>query len=149
MAQKIETRWIDDLDADQTADETVTFGLDGSWFDIDLSADHAGELREALSEYVSHARKAPARRSRQAQRKPQRRAQPSAGRTQPTIDREQRQAIREWGRKNGWPNLSNRGRIPADLVAAYEGSKAKARQGGDSERTPAAVLQPEFQGATG
>jgi hypothetical protein len=36
-------------------------------------------------------------------------------------DREQLQAIREWGRKNGW-KVNARGRIPADLLEAYNNS---------------------------
>jgi hypothetical protein len=35
------------------------------------------------------------------------------------MDREQASAIREWARKNGH-NVSDRGRIPASVVNAYE-----------------------------
>ncbi|WP_280377176.1 Lsr2 family DNA-binding protein, partial [Nocardia wallacei] len=35
-----------------------------------------------------------------------------------TTDREQTAAIRDWARRNGY-NVSSRGRIQADVVAAY------------------------------
>ena len=51
MAQKIQTLFIDDLDG-STAEGTVRFGLDGTEYEIDLSADHAQALRDALARYV-------------------------------------------------------------------------------------------------
>jgi hypothetical protein len=39
------------------ADETVLFGIDGREFEIDLSRDHAGELRDNLARYLAKARK--------------------------------------------------------------------------------------------
>jgi hypothetical protein len=47
MAQKIQTLLIDDLDH-SPADGTVRFGLDGTDYEIDLNADHAQQLRDAL-----------------------------------------------------------------------------------------------------
>ena len=52
MAQKIQTLYIDDLDGSQT-DGTVRFGLDGTEYEIDLNAEHAQQLRDALARYVS------------------------------------------------------------------------------------------------
>ena len=57
MAQKIQTVFVDDLDGSE-AEGTVRFGLDGSEYEIDLNADHAQALREALAPYVSAARRA-------------------------------------------------------------------------------------------
>ena len=37
--------------------------------------------------------------------------------------------IRNWGRSHGWPNLSNSGRVPAEVVQAYE--RAAAHPHGD------------------
>ena len=72
MAQKIQTVFVDDLDGSE-AEGTVRFGLDGSEYEIDLNADHAQALREALAPYVSAARRAgggatrrPARAARRA-----------------------------------------------------------------------------------
>ena len=65
MAQKVQVLLVDDLDGSE-ATETVTFGLDGASYEIDLSSGNAGKLRKELAHYVEHARKAsaPARRRR-------------------------------------------------------------------------------------
>ena len=44
MAQKVQTFLIDDLDGSD-AEGTVRFGLDGEQYEIDLSTEHAKELR--------------------------------------------------------------------------------------------------------
>ena len=51
MAQKIQTLFVDDLDGSD-AEGTVRFGLDGTNYEIDLSAVHAGELRSVLAPYA-------------------------------------------------------------------------------------------------
>jgi hypothetical protein len=56
MAQKVQTLFIDDLDG-SAAEGTVWFGLDGVEYEIDLSAEHSQELRDALSRYVGAARR--------------------------------------------------------------------------------------------
>ena len=109
MAQIREVRLIDDLDG-EAADETIEFGIDGKNYEIDLSKDNAGKLRDALAAYVAAARRSGGRRSRStASTGPARR---------PSIDREQNQAIREWARKRGM-KVSDRGRIPAEVLEAY------------------------------
>ena len=56
MAQKIQTLFIDDLDGGEAAG-TVRFALDGTEYEIDLSAVHNEELRKALEQYIRHARR--------------------------------------------------------------------------------------------
>ena len=56
VAQKIQTVFIDDLDGSQ-AEGTVRFGLDGAEYEIDLNAEHAEALRDALARYVQAARR--------------------------------------------------------------------------------------------
>src|SRR6185437_1100174 len=51
VAQKIQTVFIDDLDGSE-AEGTVRFGLDGAEYEIDLNAEHARALRDALARYV-------------------------------------------------------------------------------------------------
>jgi hypothetical protein len=51
VAQKIQTLFIDDLDGSE-AEGTVRFGLDGTEYEIDLNAEHAQALRDALARYV-------------------------------------------------------------------------------------------------
>ena len=116
MAQKVTVNLVDDLDGGQ-ADETVEFGLDGVAYQIDLSADNAADLREAMSGFVSHARRAGGRR-KPGPRKGGERAGGGAGKSGTRGDRAQNKAIREWARKRGL-EVSDRGRIPADIVDQY------------------------------
>ncbi|HJE57025.1 MAG TPA: Lsr2 family protein [Nocardiopsis listeri] len=111
MAQKVQVFLVDDLDGGE-AEETVTFGLDGSTYEIDLSADNAGKLREALGPFVEASRKAPAKQGRGGARRGSRNA-PS---------RERSAEIRAWAKAAGKP-VNERGRIPAAIVAEYEAIK--------------------------
>ena len=108
MAQKHIVQLIDDLDGG-VATETVSFGIDGSTYEIDLSQKNAAKLRDALANYVAAARRSSGRRSAASGRR--------AGRPSRT-DREQTQAIREWARKNGY-KIGEKGRIPGHIQDAY------------------------------
>ncbi|WP_255734012.1 Lsr2 family protein [Pseudonocardia sp. WMMC193] len=112
VAQIREIRLIDDLDGEK-ADETVEFGLDGKSYEIDLSAGNADKLRDALASYVGAARKVAANRRRASTV-----SSNGAAARKPSIDREQNQAIRDWARKRGM-KVSDRGRIPAEVLEAY------------------------------
>jgi len=57
VAQKIQILPIDDLDG-SAAEGTVRFGLHGTGYEIDLNAGHNRELRDALTRYVTAARRA-------------------------------------------------------------------------------------------
>jgi hypothetical protein len=104
MAQKMQTLFIDDIDGGE-AEGTVRFALDGTEYEIDLSAKHSEELRNALEHYIGHARKVSA--ARRGGRR---------GRKASSIDT---MAVRTWARENGY-DIKERGRVPADLVAKYE-----------------------------
>lgn len=110
MAQKHIVQLIDDLDQ-SVAEETVSFGLDGSVYEIDLSAKNAAKLRDSLSGYVASARRSN-RGGAGRQVTPSRRPRAARG------DREQTHAIREWARKNGH-KVGEKGRIPASIMDAY------------------------------
>ncbi len=88
--------------------QTVSFSLDGSSYEIDLNDENAGALRDALSVYVGHARK-----TNGGARPPRPGARGVA-----RVDREQIKAIREWAKRND-QNVSDRGRIPAHVLEAY------------------------------
>lgn len=111
MAQKVTVSLVDDLDGSE-AEETVEFGLDGAAYQIDLSGDNAERLRDALSDYVEHARRSGGRKRAASRAVAGRPARPA------TADREQNQAIRAWARKQGM-KVSDRGRIPSDVIDAY------------------------------
>ena len=113
MARKVQVILSDDLDENLPADETVSFSLDGTSYEIDLAEKNAKEMRDVFSRYVSAARKVG---------RGGRTSGGSGGRTRGSggrMDREQAGAIRDWARKNGH-NVSDRGRIPASVVDAYE-----------------------------
>jgi hypothetical protein len=106
MAQRVNVVLVDDIDGTD-ASETVGFALDGVDYEIDLSDEHAAELREALSLYVGHGRRTGGR------RKSGKRAQsssPSDGATAADI--------RAWARENGW-DVPERGRVSAEVREAY------------------------------
>lgn len=109
MAQQVTVSLIDDLNG-STADETVEFGMDGKIYEIDLSNSNAEKLREVFVAYVTVAR-----------RSGERRRSTGVGSTErrPTVtDRQQSQAVRDWARQQGM-KVSDRGRLPADLLNAY------------------------------
>ena len=56
MAQKVHITLEDDLDGGE-ATETVSFGLDGRTYEIDLNDKNAAALRDALARYVAAARR--------------------------------------------------------------------------------------------
>jgi Lsr2 len=114
MARKVQVILSDDLDENLSADETVSFSLDGTSYEIDLADKNAKEMRDAFSRYVSAARKV-GRGSRSSGGSGGGRGRSAGGR----MDREQAGAIRDWARKNGHA-VSDRGRIPASVVEAYE-----------------------------
>jgi Lsr2 len=109
MAQKIQVLLVDDMDGG-VATETVSFGIDGGIYEIDLSANNAAMLRGALADYVAKARRSSKARPGSASVRP--------SRAPARADREQTQAIREWARKNGH-TVNDRGRVPASVVEAY------------------------------
>jgi hypothetical protein len=115
MAQKVQVLLVDDIDGG-TAEETVTFALDGVSYEIDLTADHASELRDSLSRWVGHARKTGSGSrggGRQQRGGGSRRAGSGSGSSGDAT------AIREWARENGY-EVSERGRISAEIRNAYE-----------------------------
>lgn len=128
MAKRVHVVLEDDLDGSQ-ADETVSFGLDGQSYEIDLSGDHARQLRDSLAEFVGHARKSG---SNSSSRTRQPRA--GSGRSAARIDREQIKAIRDWARRNG-REVSDRGRIAAPIVEAYNAAHGdgNGEQSGSAE----------------
>jgi hypothetical protein len=118
MAQKVTVQLVDDLDGSQSKDiSTVTFGLDGATYEIDLTEANADNLRKSLEEFAAHARRTGGRLKRGTAS-----ASPSGS---ATGSREQAQAVREWARRNGY-EVSNRGRIPVSLTEAFEAAQAEA-----------------------
>lgn len=99
----------DDLDGTANA-ETVEFSVRGQRYEIDLSSKNQQKFDAALAEWVGHARKVGgAGRPRGS----------GGGGQKPRRDKAQVDAIRQWARANGWPDLGDRGRIPYAAEEAY------------------------------
>lgn len=99
MATKTVVTLVDDLNGSD-ADETIAFAIDGTNYEIDLSADNAAAFRAALQPYVDAARAIP-RRGRRG--------------TATTATPKQ---IRDWAEANGI-DVPARGRIPATVLERY------------------------------
>lgn len=101
MARKVEVTLVDDLDG-SSASESVSFSIDGTEYEIDLSEANAQELRDSLAKYIEAGRRASGAKSKA----------PSRSGKNDTA------AIREWAQKNGY-NVSSRGRIHGSIIEAY------------------------------
>lgn len=105
MAQKVHIILVDDLDGSE-AHQTVSFGLDGANYEIDLTDDHAAALREALAPYLGHARKVG-------------RAGGAKKSTAKAAGGASAAEIRDWARSNGY-DVPDRGRIPSEVREAFD-----------------------------
>ncbi len=109
MAQRTLVQLTDDINGSE-ATETLTFGLDGTTYEIDLNDAHAEDLREILAPYVSVARKVPGSSGRG-------RSATTAPNQRNSSDVDPR-AVRAWAEANDI-TVNRRGRIKADIVEQY------------------------------
>ncbi|MFZ2504498.1 MAG: Lsr2 family protein [Nocardioides sp.] len=107
MAQKVTVVLLDDIDQTEAA-ETVSFGLDGANYEIDLNAINAAALRDALAVFVAHGRKVGS--AGKARR---------AGRTSVTNLGPSAREVRDWARTMGY-EVTERGRVPAHIREAFD-----------------------------
>jgi nucleoid-associated protein Lsr2 len=124
MARRTIVALEDDLDGGP-ADETVRFGVSGAEYEIDLSEKNAAKLRKQLAPFVDHARRASGQ--------PHRPVRTAAS-------RRRSRDIRAWAQAQGI-QLSERGRIPANIAAQYEA------EAGRGSRRLAAGPRPRRQPA--
>ncbi|MDN5744537.1 MAG: Lsr2 family protein [Nocardioidaceae bacterium] len=106
MAKKIIHQLVDDIDGTTLPlgeGETLTFGIDGRTFEIDLTETNATTFRQALEPYLNVARKVPGATKNRARRH-----------TPDDLN-----AIRAWARAHGH-QVSDKGRVPLAVLAAYE-----------------------------
>ncbi|SDC06794.1 Lsr2 protein [Raineyella antarctica] len=113
MARRTMLILEDDLDA-TPAQHQVTFSFEGVSYEIDLNEEHYSELQEAMAPWVSHARRVSGRRTT-AKRSS---SAPTGGGSGTSAT-----AIREWARTQGI-EVSDRGRVPANVRASYEEAHA-------------------------
>ncbi|WP_156760670.1 histone-like nucleoid-structuring protein Lsr2 [Microbacterium karelineae] len=108
---------VDDLDGSTLPageGETIEFGLDGATYEIDLGADNAAALREALGAYVEAARDAGGAAAPKSR--------PTTAYTvthlPTTRPRGENARIRKWARKHGH-DVAERGAIPQSVRDAF------------------------------
>jgi hypothetical protein len=107
VAQKVQTLFIDDIDG-SAAEGTVRFALDGTDYEIDLNADHAQQLRDALAAYTKAGRRVSG-----GIRRPAR-----GGRRGPASGLNSTE-VREWAKTQGI-GVKDRGRVPAELLVKFK-----------------------------
>jgi hypothetical protein len=106
VAQYTKVLVVDDLTGDELPEgqgQTVSFSLDGTSYEIDLSKDNADQLREDFKRYTDAARRI---------------GRGSIGR-RTAARRQNTAAIRAWAKQHGH-EVNERGRIPSNVVEAYE-----------------------------
>lgn len=103
MARKVVVTVVDDLDGESAAAETVSFGIDGVLYEIDLTEANAREFRASMAKWVPFARRVAGR-----------------GRLKGFVAGRSKDAktVREWARNNGH-DVPDRGRIPSAVQEAY------------------------------
>lgn len=113
MAQRTQLLLTCDVhDGEAEAADTVVFTVEGQAFECELCEAHLAEFRESMEIWSSHSRPVgPGASGRRAAR-PARSARSRTSAGPSTAE------VREWARDQGLA-VSSRGRVPADLHAAY------------------------------
>ena len=114
MARHTTVTVTDDLDGSANAKE-VTFGWDGAWWTIDLSAKNRASLEKALKPYLAKATKQAGRAAGSGGR----RRTGSSASSRRGGSRGDLAQVRAWARSNGH-QVSDRGRISAAVQQAYD-----------------------------
>ena len=110
VAQKVSVTFACDYDSKEIPEGehlTRAFSLDGRDYEIDLCEKHSQKFDEVLTRFAEKARRVTGRVSR-----PKRR---TAAHRQRSAD------IRAWAKRSGI-KVSDRGRIPAQVITKYEAS---------------------------
>ena len=108
MAQKISVTFACDYDSREIPEGehlTRAFSLDGRDYEIDLCEKHSEKFDETLKRFAHKARRVTNRVG-----KPKRRT---------TAHRQRSADIRAWAKQSGM-DVSERGRIPANVIAKFE-----------------------------
>jgi hypothetical protein len=111
VAQKVSVSYACDYDQKeipQGQHRLRRFSIDGRDYEIDLCLKHSERFDEAVSRYASHARKAAAGRAPRTKRRT-------------AAHRKHRAEVRAWAKSHGF-TVSERGRIPAEVVTKFESS---------------------------
>lgn len=112
MVRKASVVMTDDIDGSPDAG-TVTFGLDGVSYEIDLAQPNMTRLADVFAPFIAAGRRVTLRRPAATSR---------GGKSARSTDRA---AVRAWARQAGM-TVSERGRISAEVIRQYEASHLTA-----------------------
>ncbi|MBY6413791.1 Lsr2 family protein [Rhodococcus sp. BP-252] len=121
MAKQVIYELIDDIDGtaiDEGQGESIEFSLDGVDYVIDLKNKNANDFRKKIDYYVGYATRVGGRKRKAASAGVTTKAASKAA-APVKRDASQTRAIRQWAADSGY-EINDRGRIPADIVEAYE-----------------------------
>ncbi|THG28668.1 histone-like nucleoid-structuring protein Lsr2 [Naasia lichenicola] len=104
MATQTQTLLVDDIDGSE-ASSTVTFGISGTTYEIDLSDANLQALQSALDPYIGAARPIGSQ---------QRLSAPTDSHVDPNAAR----AARQWAQRQGL-EVPARGRVPASILEQW------------------------------
>ena len=108
MAQKVSVTFACDYDAKEIPNGehlTRSFSLDGRDYEIDLCEKHSQKFDEVVKRFADRARKVSTKMVRAKRRT--------------TAHRRRSAEIRAWAKRSGM-EVSDRGRIPAQVITKYE-----------------------------
>ena len=103
MAKRTIVQLVDDTDGSEAA-ETLTVGLEGVNYELDLSDKNARKLREQLAPWLAAARRTGGR---------------QANKSKAASSNVDLKAVRAWAASNG-VEVSSRGRVPASVIEQYQ-----------------------------
>jgi hypothetical protein len=114
VAQKVSVTYACDYDNKEIPEgqhRSLTFGIDGQDYEIDLCKKHSDRFGEVVGKFAEHARRpsqkgAPKRKRRTA------------------ANRQRSAEIRAWAKDQGM-EVSDRGRIPGNVVTDFEGTRKR------------------------
>ena len=107
MAKKTIVEWVDDIDGTAAA-ETLTFTIDGSSYEIDLSEKNADKLRSVMGGWIEASRRSTNNRVRAVHTKD---------------DPAEATKARKWAIDNGF-EVGPRGRLRTEVIDAYRSRTA-------------------------
>jgi hypothetical protein len=108
VAQKVSVTYACDFDQKEIPEgqhRVRKFAVDGRDYEIDLCLKHSDRFDETVGRFIEHARRASGR--------------PGRAKRRTTAHRQRSASIRAWAKGSGIA-VSDRGRIPADVVTRYE-----------------------------
>lgn len=111
MAQRTEIVFTDDLDGTE-AQGTVSFGFDGTSYEIDLGPKNADKLAKVFEPYIANGRRA----STGAASRPSRRSTSNGSGPKPSD-------VRAWAKEQGI-EVKDKGRVPAELIVKFQTAEA-------------------------